>query len=314
MNELPNFPAVTQLAIPIFIVAIFVEIIFVRFFKAVGEFEVHDVLTSLLMGTGNVVAGILFGFISYGILMWFWQFKFFDLGFFWWIGVIAFLIDDLRYYCYHRIAHRVRWVWAEHVNHHSSQHYNLSTALRQSWTGHFTGMVLLQVPLVLLGFHPAFLAFVYGFNLVYQFFIHTETIRKLPAPIEYVFNTPSHHRVHHATNPRYLDANYAGTLIIWDRMFGTFVEELNEDQPRYGIVKNIGTFNPVKVALHEWIALWQDVLKPGLSIIDRLRYIYMPPGWSHDSSRKDSAALKAEYVALNPDASGMAGLPKLPSK
>ena len=314
MNELPSFPAVTQLAIPIFIAAIFIEIIFVRFFKAMGEFEVYDVLTSLLMGTGNVVAGILFGFISYGILMWFWQFKFFDLGFFWWIGVIAFLIDDLRYYCYHRIAHRVRWVWAEHVNHHSSQHYNLSTALRQSWTGHFTGMVLLQVPLVLLGFHPAFLAFVYGFNLVYQFFIHTETVRKLPAPIEFLFNTPSHHRVHHATNPRYLDANYAGTLIIWDRMFGTFVEELPEDQPRYGIVKNIGTFNPIKVAFHEWIALWQDVLKPGLSIMDRLRYIYMPPGWSHDGSRKDSAALKAEYVALNPDTSGMAGLPELPSK
>jgi sterol desaturase/sphingolipid hydroxylase (fatty acid hydroxylase superfamily) len=314
MSEVPNFPAVTQLAIPLFIAAIFIEIIFVRFFRAVGEFEVQDVLTSLLMGTGNVVAGLLFGFISYGILIWFWQFKIFDLGFYWWIGLIAFLIDDLRYYCYHRIAHRVRWVWAEHVNHHSSQHYNLSTALRQSWTGHFTGMVVLQVPLVLLGFHPAFLAFVYGFNLVYQFFIHTETIRKLPKPIEFIFNTPSHHRVHHATNPRYLDSNYAGTLIIWDRMFGTFVEELQEDQPRYGIVKNIGTFNPIKVAFHEWVALWQDVLKPGLSIMDRLRYIYMPPGWSHDGSRKDSAALKAEYVKLNPQTSGMAGLPELPSK
>lgn len=309
MNDIPNFPAVTQLAIPLFIASIFLEIIFVRFFKAVGEFEMRDVATSLLMGTGNVVAGLLFGFISYGILMWFWQFKFFDLGFAWWIAVIAFLIDDLRYYCYHRIAHRVRWVWAEHVNHHSSQHYNLSTALRQSWTGHFTGMVLLQVPLVLLGFHPAFLAFVYGFNLVYQFFIHTEAVRKLPRAIEFIFNTPSHHRVHHATNPRYLDANYAGTLIIWDRMFGTFVEELEEDQPRYGIVKNIGTFNPIKVAFHEWVSLIKDACSPGLSFSDRLKYLYMPPGWSHDGSRKDSAALKAEYVRLNPESAGMPGLP-----
>lgn len=310
MNEVPIFPAVTQLAIPLFILAIILEIIFVRFFRAVGEFEARDVLTSLLMGTGNVVAGILFGFISFGALMWVWQFRFFDFGFHWWVGLIAFVLDDLRYYFYHRIAHRVRWVWAEHINHHSSQHYNLSTALRQSWTGHFTGMFVLQIPMVLLGFHPAFIAFVYGFNLVYQFWIHTETIRKLPAPIEYIFNTPSHHRVHHATNPRYLDSNYAGTLIIWDRMFGTFVEELEEDQPRYGIVKNIGTFNPVKVAFHEWIAMWKDALMPGIGFGDRLRYLLMPPGWSHDGSRKDSAALKADYVSLNPDAAGMPGLPK----
>ena len=311
MTEMPDFPAVTQLAVPLFIAAILLEIVFVRFFRAAGEFEMRDVLTSLLMGTGNVVAGILFGFISYGILIWFWQFRVFDLGFYWWVGVIAFLIDDLRYYCYHRIAHRVRWVWAEHVNHHSSQHYNLSTALRQSWTGQFTGMVILQVPLVMLGFHPAFIAFVYGFNLVYQFFIHTETIRKLPAPIEFIFNTPSHHRVHHATNPRYLDANYAGTLIIWDRMFGTFVEELEEDRSRYGIVKNLATFNPLKVAFHEWIAMWKDVIAPGLTIGQRLRYMIMPPGWSHDGSRKDSAGLKAEYVRLNPQSSGMPGLPKV---
>jgi sterol desaturase/sphingolipid hydroxylase (fatty acid hydroxylase superfamily) len=311
MSDIPQFPAVTQLAIPLFIAAIVVEIIFVRFFRAIGEFEMRDVLTSLLMGTGNVIAGILFGFISFGILMWFWQFRLFDLGFSWWVGLIAFFIDDLRYYCYHRIAHRVRWVWAEHVNHHSSQHYNLSTALRQSWSGHFTGMVVLQVPMVLLGFHPAFIAFVYGFNLVYQFWIHTETIRKLPAPIEYIFNTPSHHRVHHATNPRYLDANFAGTLIIWDRMFGTFVEELEEDAPRYGIVKNIGTFNPVKVAFHEWIAMWKDALMPGIRFSDRLGYLLMPPGWSHDGSRKGSHQLKADYVRLNPGEAGKPGLPDI---
>ncbi len=310
MSELPQFPAVTQLAIPLFIGAIILEIVFVRFFRAVGEFETHDVLTSLLMGTGNVVAGLLFGFISFGALMWVWQFRLFDLGFFWWVGVIAFLADDLRYYWYHRIAHRVRWVWAEHVNHHSSQHYNLSTALRQSWSGQFTGMFILQVPMVLLGFHPAFIAFVYGFNLVYQFWIHTETIRKLPVPFEYIFNTPSHHRVHHATNPRYLDANYAGTLIIWDRVFGTFVPELDEDMPRYGIVKNLGTFNPVKVAFHEWVAMVRDVFQPGIGMGDRLRYIYMPPGWSHDGSRKTSLDLKADYVRLNPAAAGMPGLPR----
>lgn len=309
MVEIPEFPSVTQLAIPLFIAAMLVEIVFIRFFRAAGEYETHDTLTSLLMGAGNVVAGILFGFISFGALMWVWQFRFFDLGFHWYIGLAVFLIDDLRYYIYHRIAHRVRWVWAEHVNHHSSQHYNLSTALRQSWTGQFTGMFVLQIPVVLLGFHPAFVAFVYGFNLVYQFWIHTEAIGKLPGPIEYIFNTPSHHRVHHATNPRYLDANYGGTLIIWDRMFGTFVEEREEDRPRYGIIKNVGTFNPIRVAFHEWVAMWRDVFMPGILLSDRLRYLYMPPGWSHDGSRKSSTDLKAEYVRRYPDMAGQPGLP-----
>ena len=163
--------------------------------------------------------------------------------------------------------------------------------------------------MVLLGFHPAFIAFVYGFNLVYQFWIHTETIRKMPVWFEAIFNTPSHHRVHHATNPRYLDANYAGTLIIWDRMFGTFVPELEEDMPRYGIVKNIGSFNPIKVAFHEWVGMLKDFAMPGISLGDRFRYLIMPPGWSHDGSRKGSAELKAEYVKRNPDAAGMPGLP-----
>src|SRR5690606_19546375 len=116
----------------------------------------------------------------------------------------------------------------------------------------------LQTPLVLLGIHPAIIAFVFGFNLVWQFWIHTETIGKMWKPFEFVFNTPSHHRCHHATNPRYLDSNYGGTLIIWDRLLRTFVEELPEDSPRYGIVSNIGTFNPLKVAFHEWFSMFAD--------------------------------------------------------
>ncbi len=307
--ETYQFPDVTKLAIPFFVVAILLEVWLVRTGRAKGEFETRDTLTSLMMGTGNVAAGILLGIVSFSALMWVWQFRFFDLGVSVWTCIVAFLIDDLRYYVYHRIAHRCRWVWAEHVNHHSSQHYNLSTALRQSWTGLFTGMFVLQVPLVVLGFHPAVIAFVYGFNLVYQFWIHTETIGRMWNWVEFIFNTPSHHRVHHATNPRYLDANYAGTLIIWDRMFGTFVEELEEDLPRYGIVKNIGTFNPVKVAFHEWIGMFKDAFSPGLTIGQRLRYLFMPPGWSHDGSRDTSETLKAAYVRRNPAEAGKPGLP-----
>jgi sterol desaturase/sphingolipid hydroxylase (fatty acid hydroxylase superfamily) len=261
------------------------------------------------MGTGNVVAGILLGIVSYTALLWVWQFRFLDLGVSLWVFVAAFLLDDLRYYWYHRFAHRVRWIWAEHVNHHSSQHYNLSTALRQSWTGLFTGMFVLQAPLVLLGFHPAVIAFTFGFNLVWQFWIHTETIGKMWGWFEFVFNTPSHHRVHHATNPRYLDANYAGTLIVWDRMFGTFVEELEEDSPRYGIVRNLGTFNPLKVAFHEYVGIFKDVFAPGLTLRQRLAYLFAPPGWSHDGSRQTSESLKADYVRRNPEEAGKPGLP-----
>lgn len=304
-----DFPKVTEYAIPFFVLAILVELWLVRTERARGAFETRDTLTSLMMGTGNVVAGLLLGVVSFTVLMWFWQFRIFDLGVSWWVLLVAFLIDDLRYYLYHRIAHRVRWVWAEHVNHHSSQHYNLSTALRQSWTGLFTGMLVLQIPMVLLGFHPAAIIFVFGFNLVWQFWIHTETIPKLWRWFEFIFNTPSHHRVHHATNPRYLDANYAGTLIIWDRMFGTFVEELDEDQPRYGIVKNLGTFNPLKVAFHEYVGIAKDVFQPGLTLRQRFGYLFMPPGWSHDGSRDTSETLKADYVRRNPTEAGKPGLP-----
>ncbi|RRY11147.1 sterol desaturase family protein [Brucella anthropi] len=310
MDSNPVFFDVTRVAIPFYVLGILIELVAIRYWQRKGEFETRDAFTSLLMGAGNVAAGLLLGFVSVTALLWVWQFRFLDLGLHWWVFVVAFIFDDLRYYCYHRIAHRVRWVWAEHVNHHSSQHYNLTTALRQSWTGQMTGMFVLQVPMVLFGFHPAVIAFVYGFNLIYQFWIHTEAIDKLPRPIEFIFNTPSHHRVHHATNPRYLDANYAGTLIIWDRMFGTFVEELPEDMPRYGIVKNVGTFNPVRVAFHEWVGMFKDVFSSGLTLRQRLMYIIAPPGWSHDGSRKTSEDLKADYVRLNPSQAGKAGLPE----
>ena len=309
----PAFFDVTLLAVPLYLAAILIELIAVRYWHRNGDFETRDALTSLLMGTGNVVAGLLLGFVSVTALLWVWQFRFFDLGLHWWVFLAAFIFDDLRYYWYHRIAHRVRWAWAEHVNHHSSQHYNLTTALRQSWTGQFTGMFILQAPLVLLGFHPAVIAFVYGFNLIYQFWIHTETIGKMWKPIELIFNTPSHHRVHHATNPRYLDANYAGTLIVWDRLFGTFVEELPEDVPRYGIVKNLGTFNPLRVAFHEWAGMLRDVFAPKLTLRQRLMYMLAPPGWSHDGSRKTSQDLKADYVREHPQEAGKPGLPDHPS-
>ena len=180
--------------------------------------------------------------------------------------------------------------------HHSSQHYNLSTALRQTWTGKFSFSFIFGLPLAFIGFPPEMILFVGGINLVYQFWIHTELIDRM-GPIELLFNTPSHHRVHHATNARYLDANYAGTLIIWDKMFGTFVSEEESEKPRYGIVKNLGTFNPVMIAFHEWIGIARD-LSSARSLREVGGYLFGPPGWSPDGSRMTSAMIKERWAKL----------------
>jgi len=302
-----TYPDVVQYAVPLFVVLVLAELIYIRLTGEGGRYETRDALTSLVMGAGNVISGILFAGVTLGFFFWLWQFRFFDLGHAWYVVVIAFILDDLRYYWVHRLGHRVRWVWASHVNHHSSQHYNLTTALRQTWTGIFTFMIVLSAPMILLGFHPYMILFVGGLNLVYQFWIHTEAIVKLPRWFEAVMNTPSHHRVHHGRNARYLDANYAGVFIIWDKWFGTYVPELEADAPDYGLVHNLGTFNPIRIAFHEWVAIARDMMKPGLSWRQRLNYALKPPGWSHDNSRNPSEVIKAKYVEMNPDVRGTPG-------
>ena len=150
--------------------------------------------------------------------------------------------------------------------------------------------------MVLVGFHPAMVAFVGAINLIYQFWIHTEAIKRMPAWFEAVMNTPSHHRVHHATNPIYLDKNYAGILIIWDKMFGTFQPELDGEKCRYGIVKNLGTYNPVKICLHEWWGILKD-MATAKSFKDAALYLLAPPGWSPDGSRATSKQILARWKA-----------------
>jgi sterol desaturase/sphingolipid hydroxylase (fatty acid hydroxylase superfamily) len=216
-----------------------------------------------------------------------------DVPFTWWSFLLAFVLEDCRYYWWHRISHRSRWSWASHVIHHSSRHFNLSTNLRQSWTSQFSGLILLNVPLAYIGFHPGTIALAFSLNLLYQFWIHTEAIDRMPRWFEWLLNTPSHHRVHHASNPRYLDANYAGVFMIWDRLFGTFVPEQADEPARYGIVKNLGTFNPVRIALHEYVGIARDLAQRNLTLMQRIGYFFAPPGWSHDGSRGTTAALRA---------------------
>ena len=289
-----NFPDVTTLAVPLFVAMILIEMIAWRM-KRGGDYETRDTAASLMMGLGSQIAPLFGGAaLLTAALIAAYEVRLFNIPNAWWVVVICFVIDDLRYYWWHRISHERRWFWASHVIHHSSQHYNLSTALRQTWTGTVIGGVLFKAPLAILGFHPLMLAFVGGLNLLYQFWIHTEMIGKL-GPLEWVLNTPSHHRVHHATNPKYLDANYAGTFIVWDRLFGTFVAEDDGERPRYGIIKNLGTFNPVRIAFHEWIGIAKDVVK-ARSLREVLGYAFGPPGWSPDGSRLTSAMIKKRWL------------------
>ena len=298
-------------AAPFFVLSVALEWWLVRKGKLAGTYETKDALTSMLMGLGNLVSDITMGVISLTVLMWAWQFRVLNWGVSIPIIVLALVAQDFLYYCKHRAAHRVRWFWTAHVVHHSSQFYNLSTALRQPWNNHFTGFVLLSTPLVVLGVHPLLLGFVGALNLLYQYWIHTEAIDRMPVWFEAIFNTPSHHRVHHGTNPQYLDANYAGILIIWDKLFGTFVPESADEKITYGLVQNVETYNPIKIAFSEMWGAIKDVCKPKLTLAQRLKYLFAPPGWSHDGSRQSSASLKAAYVAQNPHLSGNPGLPDL---
>lgn len=307
MSDPVSFPDVTQLAVPFFILAIMIELAWILFKRRGGRYETRDAVTSLVMGAGSVAAGIALGFLTWGFFMVLWRITPLDLGASVPVIALCFVLDDLRYYWVHRFGHRIRWVWASHVNHHSSQHYNLTTALRQTWTGTFTFMMIVRAPLILIGFHPAIVLFVGGLNLIYQFWIHTEAIGRMPRWFEAVMNTPSHHRVHHGRNPRYLDCNYAGVFVVWDKLFGTFVPEQADEPVDYGLVHNLGTFNPLRVAFHEWLAMLRDITRPGLTLRQRLAYALAPPGWSHDGSRETSDAIKANHLARQVAQSGSPG-------
>ncbi|MBC2776351.1 sterol desaturase family protein [Parasphingopyxis marina] len=289
---MPDLPSPTQVAVPAFVILVLVEML-ISWRVDPSRYEPKDTLTSMMLGTGSTVAGALTGASVFALSLWIAQYQLFDIGFVWWAWPLCFLLDDLAYYVFHRSAHRVRWFWASHVIHHSSQHYNLSTALRQTWTGFISVSFIFRLPLFFI-FPPEMVFFCAGLNLVYQFWIHTEAIGRFPRWIEAVMNTPSHHRVHHATNPRYLDKNYAGTFIIWDRMFGTFEAERDEDRPRYGIIKNLGSFNLIWAAIHEWVGIAKDVFTVR-GLRNKLGYMFGPPGWSHDGSRDTSDTIKARW-------------------
>lgn len=278
-------------AIPAFLLLMVIEGLWSLRARAAGRdvigYTRADTLTSLGMGIGNVIisAGTKLGVAA--LYTWLYTFRVFDLPPAWWVWVLLFFAEDFCYYVFHRVGHESRFFWAAHINHHSSQHYNLSTALRQSWTTPFTGP-LFWLPLPLLGFEPWMIFTQQAISLLYQFWLHTEAIDRL-GPLEWVFNTPSHHRAHHGRDLAYLDRNYGGILIIWDRLFGTFEPE--RARVTYGLTKDIHTHSLPRVAFHEWAAIVAD-LRRAPSVGAALRYTFGLPGWSHDGSRLTSDQMR----------------------
>ena len=249
------------LAIPLFLLLIAAEMLWLRRVRR-QAYPWREAGTSLGLALGYKAAGVLMPLVIGPVYFAVWELRPWTmtldnpwslLGLF--VGV------EFAYYWFHRCAHECRWLWATHVVHHSPTHLNLSAAYRLGWTALLSGNWLFFLPLVALGFHPLAVTGAVGLNLVYQFWLHTEAIGRLPRVVEWIFNTPAHHRVHHACNAVYLDRNYGGVLILFDRLFGTFAAERAGEPLRYGLVKPVTSANPLRVAFHEWVAMARDIAR-----------------------------------------------------
>ncbi|HLM00229.1 MAG TPA: sterol desaturase family protein [Pyrinomonadaceae bacterium] len=263
----------TVFAIPFFALMIAVETYFSV--RKEENYDRKDVWTNIALGFGSAVFGAVFGLFQ-GVI---YNFIYENAAPYqmpmhaWWAWVILLFVDDFAYYWFHRASHEIRFFWNFHVVHHSSNQYNLSVAVRQSW---FSGTAhwIFYVSVAFLGFPLWSFVFMHGLNLIYQFWIHTKTVKKLPAFIEYIFNTPSHHRVHHGVNNVYLDKNYAGIFIFWDRILGTFVGE--DETPRYGIIKPINSYNWLWINTHGWFEMF-EAMKKQKTFLGKIRCVFGSP-------------------------------------
>ena len=263
------------LAIPMYFILMAVEIIYENWSKK-KTYRINDAITNINAGTLQQLTNTFIAIFKIGVYTWVYesfalqQLPQSTLTFF-----IALIAWDFCYYWEHRMVHTINLFWGGHIVHHQSEEYNLSVALRQTSTGFIWGLPF-YLPMAILGIHPIQFALVGGINLLYQFWIHTEHINKLPRFFEYIFNTPSHHRVHHGRDPKYIDKNFAGILIIWDRMFGSFKAE--EERPHYGVTTPLKSWNPVYANFAHYINLYgwmKEIRNPK----DGIKLLFNKPGW-----------------------------------
>ena len=260
------------IAIPLFALMIAIEIYFILRENR-NSYDRKDTWNNIFIGFVSVAFGSFFALFTTVAYLWAYTITPFKMPMeAWWTWVLLLFLDDFAYYWFHRASHEIRYFWNFHVVHHSSNQYNLSVAVRQSWFGG-TSHWIFYVPIAFLGFPIWAFVTIHGLNLIYQFWIHTKFIGKL-GWLEYIFNTPSHHRVHHGVNPQYLDKNYAGIFIIWDRLFGTFEEE--KEEVRYGIIKPLKGYNPLWANVHAWSEMF-EVIKKRKTFADKLRCVFSSP-------------------------------------
>lgn len=278
---------------PIYILVIGAEILFSHL-QVRKYYTLKDTVINVYLCVVNSGIDLIFR-LFYVVVLWkFFQYHILDLSskpFLYW--PMLFLLEDITFYLEHRVDHYCRFFWAVHVTHHSSDEFNLTTGFRSSVFQPLYRF-LYFIPLVLLGFKPIDIVFMYSLTQIYGILVHTRYVYKMPSWFEAIFVSPSHHRVHHASNTRYLDKNMGMVLIVWDKLFGTFQSELQEDPIKYGLVKPVEQpTHLTQVIFHEWRSLGKD-LRRNLPLIVKLKYIFNPPGWSHDGSTKTASQLRKE--------------------
>ncbi len=241
-------------AVPIMLSLVFLEYIISQWQK-LDFYGTKDLWSAIGIGLGNLGVSAILKLGLFTVVLFCYNLVPWRIPHTWWSYILCLVVLDFCRYWAHRFAHEWRWLWATHVTHHSSEYYNFTLGFRLSWTQHVK--LLFFLPVAFLGFHPVQFFIIHQAAVLYQFWIHTEYVRKLPRFIEYIFVTPSHHRVHHGRDPKYINTNYGSTFIIWDRMFGSFQPE--EEQPDYGITRPPNSYNPVVLVFHEWVDIFRDI-------------------------------------------------------
>ena len=277
-------------ALPVFMLAIAIEGLFYQ--KVLHQPYSWAVTGSnLVVAVGRLVTDLGTKALMVAVYLAAYELRPFDIPMDRWESWVAlFFALEIAYYWLHRYSHEIRWMWAQHSVHHSARQMTLSVAYRLGWTQFIAGPWLFLVPVCWIGFDPRAVMFMYAASLLYQFWLHTERVGKLGF-LEWFMNTPSHHRVHHAVEPEYLDRNYGGVLIIWDKLFGTFAAERDGAPITYGLVRQIDTLNPVKIAFAEWIGLVRD-LRSARNVREALGYMFCAPGWKPDGTGMTTRALR----------------------
>lgn len=278
---------------PIYIIVIGGEILY-SYLKKRHLYTTKGVLANIYLSSLNFTLDIVIRGVCLLVLNYFYQFKFFEIQHVILYWVVLAIAEDFIFYWLHRIDHYCRFFWAVHVTHHSSEEFNLTVGFRSSVFQPLYRFIYF-IPISLMGFKGVDIMFMYAATQIYGILVHTQLIHKMGI-LEYIFVTPSHHRVHHGSNVRYLDKNMGMFLIIWDKLFGTFQAEEDKDPVKYGLTTNIKTYNPITMVFHEWKNIIHDLRKSS-SIKDKIMYIFGPPGWSHDGSTKTSSQLRSELYS-----------------